>query len=210
MEIIISIESYTWNQASNQWEANNTSIFTYDLNGKMTSFLNKYWLQQFGNWFNSHREFYTYNDLGLKTETNIESWDQTLQNWTLGGRITNNFNASGLIDTSVLQNYDKKSDEWTFTERTIYYYNPTTQISSINNKPFQLFPNPAQNFIQLQFESPNLAAIEIKDLLGKTVLKIDEFNCQTQLDISAILPNTYIIYLTHKEQKYIGKFIKCN
>ncbi len=79
---------------------------------------------------------------------------------------------------------------------------------------FEINPNPATNHLNVLFNSPieQHSVIRVYDILGKEVMKHSE-NAVTgtnnaQLDVSKLLPGTYLISLESNEQMVTKKFIK--
>jgi hypothetical protein len=69
-----------------------------------------------------------------------------------------------------------------------------TTISNIeNSSKLSLFPNPANDFVQLKLD-PSNHLISITDLMGKTVFSIQSNgNSQLQIPVSQLAEGMYIV-----------------
>ncbi|MDE1192067.1 MAG: polysaccharide lyase family 8 super-sandwich domain-containing protein [Arachidicoccus sp.] len=87
----------------------------------------------------------------------------------------------------------------------------TTKVIKLSNKDKQLllFPNPVHSDLTIQHET-NCFEVEIMTIAGKIIMKknISEEESQTNLNVSSLPLGSYIIIVSGREKKAIGKFIK--
>lgn len=93
---------------------------------------------------------------------------------------------------------------------------PTSLLEQTNIKSFNVYPNPAQNVINISYRSTAGVPIffEIYDMLGNLVYKqTEDISLQSnqltkELNISKLDLGTYILYINQKEFKGAYKIIK--
>ena len=93
---------------------------------------------------------------------------------------------------------------------------PTSLLEQTNLKSFNVYPNPAQNVINISYRSTAGVPVqfEIYDMMGKLVYKqTEDISLQSnqltkELNISKLELGTYILYINQKEFKGAYKIIK--
>ena len=86
-----------------------------------------------------------------------------------------------------------------------------TSVSDFSAINIEVYPNPAQDFINLQIEDLDTGYnIEVYDLLGrKQLLKDDILNHGQQINVSSLIPGTYFFTLQKEGLiSYSGRFVK--
>jgi hypothetical protein len=83
-----------------------------------------------------------------------------------------------------------------------------TAIREIAHKSFNIYPNPASTFIQLDIERPsNFKYLHVFDISGKLIHLSSEWN--KQIDISSYNTGTYKIVILNKDgEVYTSTFVK--
>ncbi len=72
----------------------------------------------------------------------------------------------------------------------------TNGIADLKAIEWQLFPNPAGDFVSIRMEEgTHIEGIEICDMIGRTVLSGDGFSDESQLDVSDLKNGSYIVRL---------------
>jgi hypothetical protein len=108
----------------------------------------------------------------------------------------------------------------TFSEVKVYGCNSSSIISNemlsitkenpiaFNQDQVTLFPNPAENFVNLRFNSQNylLREISILDIYGRVVT--DNIKIQNNIPISNLNNGTYFVKIVLENTIIIKKFIK--
>lgn len=86
------------------------------------------------------------------------------------------------------------------------------QLASINiqTSGIKIYPNPAQNFIIIEYYNTNnqQVKIEIGNILGKNVIQTTSNNQQTRINITQLKKGVYFIHIKSGEKSYTKKFIK--
>lgn len=84
-------------------------------------------------------------------------------------------------------------------------YTSINEFSGIANK-FNMYPNPADNFLNLEFDSPGI--IEISDATGRMLKKIHTNQTKCAINLSDMESGLYILKFTGKSYQETGRFIK--
>lgn len=86
-----------------------------------------------------------------------------------------------------------------------------TGINENKNLLFNIYPNPTNNSITVQLNSPQeTITLKIIDILGNTVVS-DKISNTTKIDLQALPNGIYFVSLIDKENKtYVQKLIKTN
>ena len=97
------------------------------------------------------------------------------------------------------------------TGTELYYYNPkfTSNLTSTAMTNFQIYPNPVQESIEIKFEerlNEKDFSIEIYDILGKVVLKLNTY--KESIDIRNLSNGAYTISIKYNNNNYSKLFIK--
>lgn len=85
------------------------------------------------------------------------------------------------------------------------------ELSQNKNTSLLIYPNPANNFLNISFEQINVSSISILNTLGQSIFKtqITSPNIETvQLNVSKLPPGIYIIQATGKNNSATSKFVK--
>jgi hypothetical protein len=72
----------------------------------------------------------------------------------------------------------------------------------------KLWPNPAQDLLNVESEKNQMESISILDMNGKTILHKNITDFQTTLDISSLSSGVYFIKAIYQEGIAIEKFVK--
>lgn len=93
----------------------------------------------------------------------------------------------------------------------IFWMNQTDPVISVEENDFlsvTLYPNPSTNFIFLNVHQ-TITKIEVFDILGKRILKLDSYNSQKGIDISLLENGIYICrIITENQISQVIRFIK--
>jgi hypothetical protein len=85
---------------------------------------------------------------------------------------------------------------------------PPVRVPSYVKNELKLFPNPAENTMQLIAEEP-VVKINVYDLLGKEVLSLDNINdCKTDISVQNLSAGQYIVKVQTTKAILTKKFIK--
>ncbi len=123
--------------------------------------------------------------------------------------IINGNYLSNTSNTQILANVSSISDTEKFTYGIIPKAKNSNSKSSIAEKAITLYPNPAHNFIVVDYNNGENNAIEIFNTSGKRVFQTSIKNNEPyNLDISNFSAGIYFMKITNNEATHIKKFIK--
>lgn len=90
-----------------------------------------------------------------------------------------------------------------------FIYDNQSGLTEENELPnFHLFPNPSDHFIYIQGPITSGLNVELKDILGRTVLR-SSFQQESGIDISSLAPGSYHVYFIDHDHRQIDlPFIK--
>jgi len=140
-----------------------------------------------------------------------ESWTTQSQNFSIisGGVASENATAvytgttipdTGYFTYSVIDNFGCEYD--TTISVVIDECNDIERI--INNNVFIVYPNPANNNLQLTVDNTQLGKnIEILDITGKLLMKLEIQNIEFRINISDLENGVYFVKIGNKVQKFI-------
>lgn len=107
--------------------------------------------------------------------------------------------------------YDRDdNDAWEPEIRAICYYSEqnTTQINSVNTTIFQMYPNPVDNFVQLELNNGyETITIQLFDIQGRRLLN-KEISNNEKIDLSDLNRGIYLYSINAGENIVSGKLIK--
>jgi hypothetical protein len=71
-----------------------------------------------------------------------------------------------------------------------------------------LYPNPANNILNLVFEQENEYMVQVYDISGKLVLQKELNKGESQLAVSELKSGLYILRAQSNEAVFVGRFLK--
>jgi hypothetical protein len=109
-------------------------------------------------------------------------------------------------------NYKRIADTWGFDiDLALFPVIDSTlnSVSGITNLDFNIYPNPASDFIQIQAKIPANSKVEIIDMLGKTVLiqGIEQDLTSMSVNIQSVNSGYYLIKITSNNKIGIKPFL---
>jgi hypothetical protein len=72
----------------------------------------------------------------------------------------------------------------------------------------RIFPNPAKNILNIQFDNPENRIIRIFDLHGKSVMTVSGNDIITKIDISRLFSGIYLINVVENSKTLVTRIIK--
>jgi len=79
----------------------------------------------------------------------------------------------------------------------------STKIYNIQNTNFSIFPNPAQTYLMVKTTNKNVQNIEIINITGKSVKKLNIITSKSKIDISNLEKGVYFIKLGNTTKKFV-------
>jgi hypothetical protein len=116
----------------------------------------------------------------------------------------NDINITGPVKIELFKN-SASGDRISIDDITWTCFN-TLSIDEDNLRQLKVYPNPAKNLVNISLVQNTKVAIEIYDLLGKTVL-ITEINHSKPIDVSALNNGIYLIRFTQNEKTVTKKLV---
>lgn len=101
---------------------------------------------------------------------------------------------------SLYPNYEEQSG---YGILNFYKTFQTLSVKDIKRSQVKIYPNPAQNFINISTEKP-IQSVEIYDTLGRLIKN----EMQSNIDISKLAKGIYILKIKTANQESVEKFIK--
>lgn len=90
-------------------------------------------------------------------------------------------------------------------------FNEITKINIIStNKPFSIYPNPAQEFITIKLDELQCGNFEILDLYGNVVSSFLLSDKEKRIKLNGLKNGVYLIRMTTKNQTFSDKLIITN
>ena len=127
---------------------------------------------------------------------------------SIKNRINYTRTSLGLILQEIYQGQDTTTQAWVDGQRITYYYTTGTSIPKLsNNIDYKIFPNPAQDYLNILSNSVDLI-VEIMDCQARLLYSESFYSNNIQIDISGYAPGTYFIHLQTKSYNKVIKFIK--
>lgn len=99
------------------------------------------------------------------------------------------------------------------TKQNFIPYEGTVALSGLNNEGFswnniKVYPNPAQNYLHIDWNGQNMTSIELIDISGKVVLTVNPTNQSNYtIDTSAVADGFYLLKLANQTSQDIRKII---
>jgi hypothetical protein len=124
----------------------------------------------------SYKTLYAFNSKNWEIRDSLYYWNKTTSAWDLNFHDINVYNANGYQISLTKERYNSVTTGWDNYSRIFYRYaaKPANAIKKETIKQFALFPNPANNLVNLvSTEIVNgKCSIQICDSKGKTVCRV--------------------------------------
>ncbi len=151
---------------------------------------------------------YSYDANGYLISEEKEFWQISSNLPSIKNRINYTRSSLGLILQEIYQGQDTVTQAWGDSQRITYYYASGTSIPKLsNNFDYNIFPNPAQEQLNILSNDVNLI-VEIMDCQARLLFSESFHSKNIQIDISEYAPGTYFVHLQTKSYSKVIKFIK--
>jgi Secretion system C-terminal sorting domain len=114
----------------------------------------------------------------------------------------------GACDASAfwICNYESPSIPMVDLPDNVCSLMPIENLQNIDNQSFTVFPNPASDFVQIEFDNNKQNPfVTIIDVFGKTIFTDRMSESPFSLDINRLTPGIYLVKIGNKVQKLIKK-----
>lgn len=184
-----------WYGSINAIENYSKINYNYDQAGNIIESASWRWNVFFENWYGEHREVNEY-DLSVDVEDVIYPYYNALFE-------------SGKLTFNQIYSLNGEFNDWQLDSENYYYYSEL--ITATQDAPaaesLKLFPNPVSNLLTLGANAPRASSYQITDLDGRILQQEKTWNGEG-IDVSRLIPGSYVIRLIEGNRVITGKFIK--
>jgi len=186
---------YNWNYDLDAWQEDIRLTYRNEPIGEQLHLVaEEEWNEQ---WIpNKKSIFFSDNSIG---EDELEN-SEFLLNYMLF------FIHDGMISDRI-ENFRFENDLWIDSGNTIYYFseNTSTNIASINENQIKLYPNPVDDYLNIESSNGYELTCVIRDLFGRKVKQTLIEGMYERLDLKSLQNGIYIVELYATDQTGIFK-----
>ncbi|NPD45391.1 T9SS type A sorting domain-containing protein [Lentimicrobium sp. S6] len=196
--------SYFFDEEVNDWVTSNKTEFSYDEQGNLELEYSFAWDVEENSWIHFSTDQMAYNN-DFIFEQLLLPFDNISDD--ASSRFINSFFHMLLnIEYSYL---NMESNEIELTDKDKYYYSEQNVLNIMNNQDADLsfYPNPATDFLMIDFEDSKLIEAEIYNIHG-SLIKIQTLNSGDIIQIGDIKPGVYLLKAKSENKIFTSKFIK--
>ncbi|MCH8331060.1 MAG: T9SS type A sorting domain-containing protein [Bacteroidetes bacterium] len=164
-------------------------------------------------WINSSKEAWEYNSINRRSMYTHFRWKDNL--WDTVRLFNYFYDAQGRLDTTIETEYGFLPTNSNDIDRCIYSYrneiSASRRVSEPGNLVFNLFPNPANLFIQILIgsnEKNSQHRVTIYDISGTIVYDKAHHNKYFEIDVGMLPSGIYFTHILNDHQGKRVKFIK--
>ena len=197
--------------------------YSYNQDGTI-SIVNELWIEN--KWTNNILNTTTYDQFGNKLVDLYQKWEN--DKWISYGRITKNYDIDGYFLSGINEIFSAGS--WRLRNGTFDFDNksfgcakievewttlPTSVEDIIDNNFLQIFPNPASEYIEINYDAINPTlkrridedadVIKIYDSLGENLMSVRNADLRSlqRIDISHLPVGLYFVQMGNRFEKFI-------
>ena len=198
--------------------------YSYDSSNNLITTITYNWVS---NWENYWKTEYSYNSYGDMIQYIRYSWDSQSNSWLQGYKVERTYDNNYTFDDLILPisiNYDLFSHKllneisyqwdnnlWINNTNIQYSYSNFNNlgISELNKTNFNLYPNPAHDFIYIDLVNScnDNVSFKLYDLLGNKILET-QLNKNNKIDIAGLNTGIYIYQIIYNKKSINGKLLK--
>lgn len=196
--------TYLLNEETGEWVNTGKVEFNYDEEGNLSIEQGFAWDTEENAWIEYSAQGMAYNN-----DFTFEQLFLPIDNISddPSSRFINYFNHMLLnIEYSYL---NMNSNEIELSDKDIYYYSEQNILNVIDDVDADLsfYPNPATDFLMIDFEDSKLIEAEIYNIHG-SLIKIQTLNSGDIIQIGDIKPGVYLLKAKSENKIFTSKFIK--
>ena len=140
----------------------------------------------------------------IERSVNANDWEEIHQQAGAG-------NSSDIRNYQAIDYHPLKGTSYYRLKQTDFDGESTySHIVPINyiNSYFSIYPNPAEGYVTIQLDDiPNNVVVQVKDVLGKTLLEQKANSASTLIDVSSLPKGIYYVELVNDSYKYAKKLV---
>jgi len=203
------------------------SLFSYTPDGKLSEKIESNWYEPLNALTYAYKTNYAYDAAGNVIDYATYNWNAFLENWYNVRREIKEYDLtwdqselicpetySYLFETGKLTSFELYSlnpifNDWQLESESYYYFSEVITGADEANaaEALKLFPNPVSDLLTLGANAPRTSSYQITDLSGR-VLQYEKSWNGGVIDVSRLIPGSYIIRLIEGNRVIMGKFIK--
>jgi len=198
--------------------------YSYDSSNNLITTITYNWVS---NWENYWKTEYSYNSYGDMIQYIRYSWDSQSNSWLQGYKVERTYDNNYTFDDMILPisiNYDLFSHKllnemtyqwdnnlWINNTNIQYYYSDFNNqgISDLNTTNFNIYPNPANDFIYIDLINiySDDIIFRLFDVLGNAIIET-KLNKNNKIDIADLNNGIYIYQIIYNKKIINGKLLK--
>ncbi|NUN99298.1 MAG: T9SS type A sorting domain-containing protein [Saprospiraceae bacterium] len=190
------IDSYWRGEPFNVLTYSDKTNYAYDEAGHVIDYATYRWNAFLENWYNVHREIKGY-DLTVDASELIfhEAYSYLFEN--------------GKLTFFRLYSLDPIFNDWQLDSESYYYFSEFITGADEANAAtsLKLFPNPAGDLLTPGANAPRASSYQITDLNGRILQQEKSWNGKG-IDVSQLIPGSYVIRMMEGNRVVTGKFMK--
>ncbi len=144
---------------------------------------------------------------------NVESWNVRYRaqsgDWTTVVANTNSYTITGLAQNTTYQmQVQSNCGDGILSQWSATVTQTTTGLNSYLENNISLYPNPANDYIDVRVDELNVTSMEVYDVYGKLINNVSVVNNPTRINVSGLATGMYFVRVTTEQGVATKSFIK--
>ena len=144
---------------------------------------------------------------------NVESWNiryrSQSSDWATLVANTNNYTITGLTPNTTYQiQVQSNCGDGSLSQWSATITQTTTGLNSYLENNISLYPNPANDYIDVRVDELNVTNMEVYDVYGKFINTVNVVNNPTRINVSGLATGMYFVRVTTEQGTVTKSFIK--
>lgn len=209
--VLISEVREEWDSGNSQWEKDTRVNYTYNTSGRNTGLTSQSW--DGSAWENMGKYDYTYVGDLVQTLVAME-WVDSISQFVNSAKL--NYSYNNYDQCTVAEAFEWNNSQWMhgqYDDRLVFHYETFDDGTGIKSTlaagDFQLYPNPADQALQIKIAKGMINMVQIVDLSGKVVFQSRQgLNAESVTIPTAQLANgTYYLQIKSGVQQGVKSFV---
>ncbi len=218
-----------WDDDNSKWVFTNKIENVYSADGNGWDEVNSEWDESSSDWVKTDKTAYIFDDDGNLVQQVSSNWNTSSSDWDNATKheylCNNNYALSDLILPSSCEicgnqihmvtevkyySWDYSTTKWDYGGSAIAHYSAqdVTGIDQINKERVRLFPNPATDYVNVQFSgNEDAVQFDLFDLAGHKVLSKQIAN-NRRIALKELSKGIYFYNFQLNGKTFAGKLIK--